>query len=180
MFFDIETFAGGSGAQGTEDGPAATASFNQPGWITVSPSGVVYVTETFANGIRKVEGGVVSTLASRTEGSADGPLSTALFNGPSGIVTDRAGNLFLADQGNHRIRQIDTSGNVSTVAGPSGPERFHGWVDDFDNEALFSKPQAIAIDAMDANLYVSEHHRIRRIPLRLQTGIKSTEVRTIA
>ena len=94
-------------------------------WITVSPSGVVCVAETFWNGIRKIEGGIVSTLASRKDGNVDGPLSTALFSGPSGTVSDQAGNLYLVDQANHRIRKIDTSGNVTTVAGPSGPEHAH-------------------------------------------------------
>jgi DNA-binding beta-propeller fold protein YncE len=179
MFFEIETFAG-TGEPGTEDGPVATATFDLPSWMAVSPSGVVYVAETFHNGIRKIEGGVVSTLASRTGGNVDGPLSTALFRGPSGIVSDRAGNLYIADQANHRIRKIDTSGNVTTVAGPSGSELLRGWIDDLLNEALFNRPMAIAIDATDANLYVSEHNRIRRIPLRFQTGVSRMAVRTVA
>jgi len=179
MFFEIETFAG-TGKTGTEDGPVAIATLNLPSWMTVSPSGAVYVAETSENGIRKIEGGVVSTLASRTEGSVDGPLSTALFRGPSGIVSDKAGNLYIADQDNHRIRKIDTSGNVTTFAGPSGAERLRGWNDDLFNEALFSRPRAIAIDQTDSNLYVSEHNRIRRLPLRFQPGVGLIEVRTVA
>jgi hypothetical protein len=66
--------------------PVATATFARPTAITVLPSGVVYVVETVFNGIRKIEAGIVSTLASRTKGYADGPLSTtALFNEPGGI-----------------------------------------------------------------------------------------------
>lgn len=184
MFFEVETFAG-TGADGTDDGPVTTATFNGPNWLAVSPSGVVYVAETFHNGIRKIEGGVVSTLASRVHGNVDGPLSTALFSGPSGIVSDQAGNLYVADQGNHRIRKIDTSGNVTTVAGPSGREQLRGWVDDLlrvaDHQvALFSRPKAIAIDATDANLYVAEHNRIRRIPLRFQAGVTTIESSTLA
>ncbi|SRR6266487_969598 len=179
MFFEVSTFAG-TGIEGTDDGPVTTATFTLPFFVTVSPSGIVYVVETFENGIRKVEGGVVSTLASRTEGNVDGPLSTALFTGPSGIVSDQAGNLYIADQENHRIRKIDTSGNVTTAAGPSGRERLRGWVDDFLNQALFNRPVAIAIDATDANIYVSEHNRIRSFPLRLQPGRSTMEVRTVA
>jgi DNA-binding beta-propeller fold protein YncE len=180
MFFEVETFAG-TGAEGTDDGPASTATFNGPTWLTVTPSGVVYVAETFQNGIRKIEGGVVSTLTSRAHGNVDGPLSTALFSGPSGIVSDQAGNLYIADQGNHRIRKIDTSGNVTTVAGPSGSDKLRGWVDDLLRDgALFSRPKAIAIDATDANLYVAEHNRIRRIPLRFQTGVTLMESSTLA
>jgi DNA-binding beta-propeller fold protein YncE len=119
-------------------------------------------------------------LASRTDGSADGPLSTALFRGPSGIVFDQAGNLYLADQGNHRIRKIDTAGNVTTVAGPIGTERSQGWLDDFGSSARFSRPKGIAIDAMDKTLYVTENHRIRSIPLDFHFGRHSKLIRTVA
>jgi DNA-binding beta-propeller fold protein YncE len=188
MFFDVETFAGTIDFVGTSsdveanpgNGPAAEAILFLPFGIAVTPSGVVYVTEPLFNGIRKIENGVVSTLASRTDGSVDGPLSQALFRGPTGIVSDEAGNLYVADQGNHRIRKIDTSGNVTTVAGPSGPERLSGWVDDFTNAALFSRPRAIALDATDRSLYVSEHDRIRNIPLGFAPGRSTMEVRTVA
>jgi DNA-binding beta-propeller fold protein YncE len=170
MFFDVETLAGvtddfvGSSADldaNSGNGPAAQATLFGPFGITVTPSGAVYVTEPFFNGIRKIENGVVSTLASRTQGSTDGPLSEALFRGPTGIASDQAGNLYIADQNNHRIRKIDTSGNVTTVAGPSGSERLAGWVDDLPNQSLFSRPRAVAVDAAGRSLYVSEHDRIR-------------------
>jgi DNA-binding beta-propeller fold protein YncE len=141
---------------------------------------VVYVTETPSNGIRKIEGGIVSTLASRADGNADGPLSTALFRGPSGIVSDRAGNLYLGDQNNHRIRQIDLSGNVTTAAGPTGDQLLYGWVDELLELALFTRPMALAIDADDANIFLTEHSRIRRFPLRFATGVKNMSVRTVA
>ncbi|HEY7808429.1 MAG TPA: hypothetical protein VIC34_14620, partial [Croceibacterium sp.] len=113
MFFELETFAG-TGVQGTQDGAAAVAMLDTPSWIASVPTGAVYVTETFSNGIRKIENGMVSTLTSRADGNADGPLSTALFRGPSGIVSDRMGNLYVGDQNNHRIRKIDVSGVVTT------------------------------------------------------------------
>ena len=188
MFFEIETLAGtidfsGSSADLDEtsgNGPAAEATLFVPFSIAVTPSGTVYVTETLFNGIRKIENGVVSTLTSRKQGSTDGPLSEALFRGPTGIVSDQAGNLYVADQGNHRIRKIDTSGNVTTVAGPSGPERLAGWADDLPNQSLFSRPRAIALDTPGRSLYVSEHDRIRNIPLGFMLGRSTIEVRTVA
>ena len=113
MFFETETLAGTIdfvGSSGDLDetsgnGPAAEATLFVPFGIAVTPSGTVYVTETLFNGIRKIENGVVSTLTSRKQGSTDGPLSQALFNGPTGIVSDQAGNLYVADQGNHRNPQ---------------------------------------------------------------------------
>jgi DNA-binding beta-propeller fold protein YncE len=179
MFFEIATFAG-TGTQGTADGPTSTATFDQPSWLAVSPLGIVYVAETFSNGLRKIEGGAVSTLINRVDGNVDGPLSSALFAGPSGIVSDRAGNLYIADQANHRIRKIDTGGNVTTVAGPSGKEQLRGWVDDLLSEALFCRPKPIAIDAIDATLYLAEHNRIRSIPLRFLSGRNIMEVHTVA
>jgi DNA-binding beta-propeller fold protein YncE len=180
MHFDVQTFAG-TGVGGASDGPVGEAQFNFPTAITVTANGAVYVSEALLNGLRKIEGGVVTTLADRTEGNTDGALSAALFRGPTGIVSDQAGNLYVADQGNHRVRKIDTTGNVTTIAGPNGPELFQGWADSFRNASLFSRPRAIAIDATDATLYVSEHHRIRRVPLRQLTGRKlATEVGTLA
>jgi len=179
MFFEVETFAGGD-TEGQADGPVATATFQFPSWITVSPSGVVYVTETFPNGIRKIEDGVVSTLIGRDDGNTDGPLKTASFRGPSGIVSDRAGNLYIADQANHRIRMVSTSGVVTTLAGPSGDLLLRGWVDDLFDQSLFVRPEAIAIDATNANLYIAESARIRRIPLVFQSGVDVKAVRTLA
>jgi DNA-binding beta-propeller fold protein YncE len=167
MFFTVSTFAGAGGV-GTADGPVATATFARPSAITVSPSGIVYIVETVLNGIRKIEAGVVSTLASRTRGYQDGDLSTtALFNEPGGIVSDHTGNLYLADTNNHRIRKIDTTaGKVTTVAGPFGSQPLQGWADGPLDGVLFNYPDGIAIDPADSTLYVTELHRIRRIPLK--------------
>jgi DNA-binding beta-propeller fold protein YncE len=188
MHFEIETFAGTDDFSGSSadieanpgDGPVAEARLFLANQIAVTPSGAVYVTETFFNGIRKIENGIVSTLTSRTEGSVDGPLSQALFRGPTGIVSDRGGNLYIADQLNHRIRKI--GGGVTTVAGPFGPEQTAGWVDALPNQALFGLPRGIALDEPDKSLYVSEHDRIRKIPLVLfgVPGRTSTETRTVA
>jgi NHL repeat. len=165
MFFTVSIFAGAGGV-GTADGPVATATFARPTAITVSPSGIVYVVESVFNGIRKIEAGIVSTLASRTKGYQDGDLSNALFNGPGSIVSDRAGNLYLTDSNNHRIRKIDiTAGKVTTVAGPSGSQPLQGWADGPLDGVLFNYPDGIAIDPADSNLYITELHRIRRIPL---------------
>jgi DNA-binding beta-propeller fold protein YncE len=188
MFFNVETFAGTIDFVGNSldieknpgDGPAAQATLFVPFGLTITPSGVVYVTEPLFNGIRKIEGGVVSTLASRKDGNADGPLSTALFSGPTGIVSDQAGNLYVSDQSNQRIRKIDTAGNVTTIAGPSGPETPSGWVDDLPDQARFSRPRALALDAADNSLYLCEHDRIRNIPLSFFPSRMSMEVRTVA
>jgi len=179
MFFTVSTFAG-AGSVGTADGPAATATFSRPSGITVSPSGTVYITETVFNGIRKIENGVVSTLTSRTKGYVNGSLSTALFNEPAGIASDHAGNLYVADTLNHRIRKIDTAGNVTTVAGPSGTGILQGWADGPLDGVLFNYPNGITVDPASNNIYVSELHRIRCIPLNGQDIVSTVAAVGIA
>jgi DNA-binding beta-propeller fold protein YncE len=75
------------------------------------------------------------------------------------------GNLYVTDRLNHRIRKISTAGNVTTVAGPSGSEPPQGWADGPRLGFLFNYPEGIALGPADAELYVTELHRIRRIPL---------------
>jgi DNA-binding beta-propeller fold protein YncE len=163
MFVTVSTFAG-TGEDGIKDGPVETATLARPTAIAIGPNGVVYVVETVRNGIRKIEAGIVSTLASRTKGYRDGPLSEALFNEPGGVASDHAGNLYVADTLNHRIRKIDTAGNVTTVAGPAGSGPLQGWADGPLDGVLFNYPNGIAIDPADTTLYVSELHRIRGVP----------------
>ena len=166
MYFTTSIFAGAGGV-GVADGPAATATFSNPDSITIDLNGIVYVTERSHNGIRKIEAGVVSTLASRTQGYIDGLFDFPfLFNVPSGLASDRAGNIYVADQDNHRIRKIDPTGNVTTVAGPLSSELLQGWADGPRAGVLFNYPTRIAIDCTaEQNIFVSELHRIRRIPV---------------
>lgn len=105
------TVAGFSGNTGATDGAASTAMFNGPNGITVDASETLYVADQYNSTIRKVaptnSSWVVSTVAGLAShpGSADGTGATARFNGPSGIVVDKAGNLFVADSFNNTIRK---------------------------------------------------------------------------
>ena len=93
-------------------------------------------------------------------GYADGQSSTALFNGPAGVVVRSDGAFVVADAGNARIRLVTSDGTVSTLAG----DGVAATVDGAASTARFVHPRAIAIDGFD-NLYVSDDgaHRIRRI-----------------
>ena len=94
--------------------------------MAVDSAGNVYVADTNNTRIRKVTAaGVVTTLAGKAgaSGSADGAGSAASFNGPSGVVADAAGNLYVADTLNHTIRKITSAGVVTTIAGVAGVER---------------------------------------------------------
>jgi len=87
------------------------------------------------------------------------------------VATDSAGNLYVSDQNNHRIRKItksESGGNVtytvSTIAGPTGANRPTGHADETGSEARFNNPYGVAVDK-DGNLYVADkdNHRIRKI-----------------
>ena len=104
-----------------KDGDASEARFYNPRGLILDSAGDLYVADYGNNRIRKVTpAGVVSTFAGSYGGYySDGAVTTAQFNGPSGITQDSAGNFFVADTANHRIRKITPGGIVSTFAGSS-------------------------------------------------------------
>ena len=132
--------------------------------MAVDASGNVYVADTNNHVIRKItSSGVVSTFAgSGVAGFSDGSATVAKFNYPTGITIDTAGNLYIADKTNHRIRKITPSGLVSTIAG-SG---IAGFTDATGILARFNSPSGIAIDS-SGNLFIADtsNHRIRMIEM---------------
>jgi len=124
------------------------------------PTGQIYDFAPVVNGTPVNRTAMVTTIAgSGAEGSADGQGTNARFSGITEIAIDSAGNLYVADTYNHRIRKIDTSGLVSTIAGST-----QGYLDGQGTAALFSAPQGITADSF-GNLYVADtyNHRIRKI-----------------
>jgi sugar lactone lactonase YvrE len=165
------TFAG-SGIQGMDDGIGTAASFSQPIAVALSNDGnTLFVADYINNVIRKVitSTAEVSIFAGTgASGSDDGAGTTASFNGATGLVVDAAGNVFVADQSNNKIRKITAAGVVSTFAG-SGNE---GAADGQGTAASFNSPTGIAIDGA-GNLYVADQYNysIRKIT---PTGLVST------
>lgn len=167
----VSTLAG-SGAPGYADGAAREARFADPFGLAVGPDGGVYVADAGeANRIRKVSPeGVVTTLAGGREGFADGAGEAAAFNTPSALALDAAGNLYVADTGNNRVRKVTPEGVVTTLAG----EGVAGFADGPAAQSRFDSPVGVAVDR-DGNVYVADTYNDR---VRLIT--KDGSVKTLA
>jgi len=118
----VSTLAG-DGTGGNINGAGINARFNFPTGITMGPDGNLYVTDYYNHQVRKVTpGGEVTTIAGGgSAGFQDGMGTSALFNGPFGITADRAGNVYVCDSQNNRVRKITPSGDVTTVANVTHP-----------------------------------------------------------
>ncbi|MHB8519943.1 MAG: NHL repeat-containing protein [Limisphaerales bacterium] len=168
----VTTLAGSAGQIGSADGKGSGARFQNPRGVAVDTAANVYVADTFNHTIRKIRpDGVVTTLAGTAGqiGSTDGTGSAARFNNPYGVALDRAGNVYVADFGNHTIRKITPDGVVTTLAGTAGQI---GSTDGTGSAARFFNPSGVAVDSA-GSVYVvdAENYTIRKITL---TGIVTT------
>jgi uncharacterized protein (TIGR03437 family) len=161
----ITTVAGnGGGTLFGDGGPAAAAALLNPIDVVVDPAGNLYIADMGNNCVRKVSGGILTTVAGNGIAgySGDGGLATsAALNGPVGLALDAAGNLYIADQNNSRIREV-SGGTITTVAG-NGINAFSGDGGP-PTSASLSFPYGVAFDTA-GNLYISDsgNNRIRRV-----------------
>ena len=161
----ITTIAGGGGF-GEDGGPATQVRLNLPYGVAVDGTGNLYIADTNSDRIRKVDStGTITTIAGTGERgfSGDGgPATQASLNSPFGVAVDGAGNLYIADQYNNRIRRVDSTGTITTIAGTE--ERGFGGDGGPATQAPLFLPTGVAVDG-EGNLYIADqyNHRIRRV-----------------
>ncbi|HLU68909.1 MAG TPA: hypothetical protein VKZ63_21655, partial [Kofleriaceae bacterium] len=164
--------AGTFNSAGFADGSGASAKFNEPYDLVVTPSGDLLVSDLGNHRIRRVtmDGEVTTFAGTGTPGLNDGPIGGAVFNAPQGLAIDGAGNVFVTDTGNFLIREISAEGVVRTVAGDGSP----GYRDSENpSEAQVFGLEGIDIDPNGPFLYIADgnrgedgpYHRVRRCTL---------------
>jgi sugar lactone lactonase YvrE len=164
----IITTVAGTGTSGFsgDGGPATAAQLNRPSGIAHDASGNLYISEQLNHRIRRVDaGGTITTIAGTgTSGfSGDGgPATSAQLNQPGNVALDAAGNLYIADSQNQRIRRINPSGIITTAAG-NGSASFSGDGGPATSAAL-RFPVGVEIDAA-GNILIADtnNHRIRKV-----------------
>ncbi len=167
----VFTQAGVFGVTGSINGNLYNSTFNNPHGIECDNFGNIYVADRYNHLIRKIDkNGIVSTLAGNgIPGSNDGPGIQASFREPWGLTVDSIGNIYVADTKNNKIRKINPSGYVTTLAGTG-----NFGITDSNNPLLasFGNPSGVALDKK-GNIYVADHltHLIRKIS---QNGAVST------
>ena len=132
-----------------DNGPAANAQFYQPEGVAIDSAGRMYIADTQNNRVRMIANGVITTVAGTGSlgfSGDNGPATSAQLATPVAVAVDRAGNLYIADINNFRIRKV-SGGIITTVAGTVG-----------------STPWGVAADSA-GNVYVSDwaHSRLLKV-----------------
>ena len=179
----LHHFAGtGAGGFGNEGAAATNVPLNVPLRVAVGPDGGVYVADFNNHRIRRVApDGTMTTFAGSGDpaqgGFADGAADQARFNQPSGLAFDAAGNLYVADFSNHRVRKVDVAGAVSTVAGTGQPGNSGDGL--AAGAAALNGPTDVAIAPDGALLVVDQsNNKVRRIAPNPDGSITNASVIT--
>ncbi|GEM_PF-380356 len=155
----VATLAGGS--QGYLDGAGASARFNQPWAVAQGSNGNIYIADTGNHRIRLLtpKGQVLTVAGSGKPGHNDEAGKLAQFNAPSGLGIDGAGNVYIADTANNRVRKMLPNGLVLTASGGA-----KGYKDGTGSKALFNGPRGIAVDIF-GRVFLADagNYRLRKV-----------------
>ncbi len=160
----ITTVAGNGTCCFSGDGrPATEAQLQYPNGVAVDEIGNIYIADANNARIRRVDtNGIITTVAGGGAGSGDNVLATTVFlDWPGGVALDNAGNLYIASTWNLKVRKVDTSGIITTVAGIG-----EGYSGDGGSatSARLSRPEDVAVDTL-GNIYIADtlNGRIRKV-----------------
>ncbi|HTX37177.1 MAG TPA: kelch repeat-containing protein [Bryobacteraceae bacterium] len=153
----ITTVAGGGSSLG-DNGPATSAQLNNPQGLSVDAGGDIFIADSNNNRIRKVTAGTGTITTVAGSGSAGfsgdgGPAPSAQLAIPNDVAVDSSGNLYIADSGNLRIRQVTAGGSIATIAG-NGTSGYSGDGGPAVNAQLLT-PVRVAVDGL-GNLFIAD------------------------
>ena len=179
---EIATLAGdGQPGYSGDGGPATGAAISDFGGVAVDASGDIFFADAVSARVREVSAatGLISTVAGTGTSGYNGdnlPARTAQLSAPAGLAVDFAGNLYIADAGNNRIRMMSAAtGIIATVAG-SGIAGYNG-----DNipaaSAQLNAPEGVAVDAA-GNIYIADTGNRRIRVVTVSTGLIATAAGT--
>ena len=159
----IHAFAGtGKSGSSGNGGPAAAATLNAPSAIVFDAHGNLLIADTGNHEIRMVSpDGTISLVAgiAKSGFGGDGDVAIgAVFNSPAGLAVDQAGDIYISDTGNQRVRIITPDGNINTFAG-RGTAGYYGDGRDATSAEL-SNPTGLALDSA-GNLYIADIGNVR-------------------
>jgi sugar lactone lactonase YvrE len=169
---DFVPYAGtGTCGYSGDGGPATSAELNSPGDVVLDGAGNLYIADSENNLIRKVDvNGVITTVAGNIDlgrgfSGDGGPATSAQMDFPGGIGLDTAGNLYIADSGNNRIRKVDLAGIITTIAGSSAEGGYSG-DGGLATVAGLNYPLAVRADTA-GNLFIADSSNdvIRKVDL---------------
>jgi len=173
----ISTVAGTGSTGYSGDGGAATeAELYYPTGVAFDPAGNLYIADYYNNRVRKVTtGGIISTFAGTGVGGYNGDgiaATSADLYAANAVSTDNSGNVYIGDYANNRVRKVDTTGIISTVAG-DGKAGYSG-DGGLATSAEFTNPQGLSVDTY-GSLYIadSNNNRIRKVQYQTSTPVFS-------
>lgn len=146
-----------------DGGPAASAQLCEPKGLALDSAGNLYIADTYSHRIRKVSGGIISTVAGSgpactggpgSFGGDGGPATAANLSFPYDVTFDNSGNMLIVDAKNFCIRMVDAAGNIHTIAGIGTKQGYAGDLGPATS-ALLNNPTGFAVDGA-GNIYIAD------------------------
>jgi len=157
--YTITTIAGSPGNAGFagDSGSAVGSQLNFPFGLAVDKSGALYIADGLNNRVRKVSGGVITTVAGNGTAGFTGDnaaATSAELSNPTGVAVDASGNLYIADSGNNVVRKV-ANGTITTFAGNNSTGAGYSGDTGTATGAQLNNPVGVAVDA-SGNVYIAD------------------------